>query len=182
MFGLSLERSIYVQAKGFHKASELLATSLAEPFCMTATVTNSAFASELYLKCLIILETGQLMKDQHNLRKLFNKLHEDTKKTIENNFDKGMSEAPEISEEAKAQVGGRTPPRTLWEALEQGGDAFVRWRYIYEDDNLKFFALFPLPKFLEDVILTRKPAWKDFKLTLRKLPSAQPTSPAQKGL
>jgi hypothetical protein len=171
MYNLSLEQSIFVQANGFHKASELLATTLVNPFCMTAMVTNSAFASELYLKCLIIIETGQLMKDQHNLRKLFLKLREDTQKTIENHFDEEMAKAPDISEEAKARLGGRIPPTTLREALVQGGDAFIKWRYIYEDTNLQFFALFPLPKFLADVILARKPEWKNFELTLGKLPS-----------
>jgi hypothetical protein len=180
MYNLSLEQSIYVQAKGFHRAADSLAFGLdKDPFRATAVVTNSAFASELYLKCLIILETGQLIKNQHDLRKLFLKLHEDTQKAIERNFDQEMAKAPEISEAAKVRTGGRKPPRTLREALTQGGDAFIKWRYLYEDESLEFFALFPLPKFLEQTILTRKPEWRDFQLTLAKLPDA-PTFPSQK--
>ena len=181
MYGLSLEQSIYVQAKGFHKAAESLVADLdKDPFRATATVTNSAFASELYLKCLILLETGQLMKEQHNLRKLFLRLHSSTQNTIETEFDTELAKAPELSEEAKAHLKGRTPPKTLREALAEGGDAFIKWRYIYEDDNHDFFALFPLPKILAGVIIARKPEWKDFKLTLGKLVSVPPTSPAQK--
>ena len=143
-------------------------------------VTNSAFASELYLKCLVLLETGQLMKAQHNLRKLFSKLRGKTQNAIETQFNEEMAKAPAIGAEAKTQLGGKEPPRTLREALKEGGEAFIKWRYMYENDNLQFFGLFPLPPILDGIILVQKPGWKDFKLTLAMLPNAPPTSPVQK--
>lgn len=143
-------------------------------------VTNSAFASELHLKCLILLETGQLVKSQHNLRKLFSKLRGKTQNAIETQFNEEMAKAPAIGAEAKTQLGGKKPPRTLREALKEGAEAFVTWRYVYENDNLQFFGLFPLPQILDGIILDQKPQWKDFKLTLAMLPNAPPASPAEK--
>jgi HEPN domain-containing protein len=180
MYGLNLDQSIYVHARGFHQASEYLATTLGKPNPMAgaAVVINSAFASELYIKCLILLEKGQLIKDQHDLGKLFRQLHADTQTMIETPFDAEMARGPEISDATKAMLGARRPPRTLREALAEGADAFVRWRYLYETDDSRhrFFALFPLPKILNAVILGRKPGWSNFAISLARLPDAPPTS------
>ena len=148
-----------------------------------AVVTNSAFASELYLKCLIQLETRQLIKDEHNLRTLFAKLPDKTKEDIEKRFNALMTE-PEydrsrMSKEMQEAISKR--PKTFRDSLKAGGNAFVEWRYLYEAGEASNpFGLFNLPTVLREVILERQPEWGRFGFTLTKISDVRPTSPSQK--
>ena len=51
------------------------------------TVVMSAFALELYLKCLIAIGTGKKPPPGHNLRRLFNKLTDKMQAKIRGYFD-----------------------------------------------------------------------------------------------
>ncbi len=183
MFNLKIPQNIFVHADGFLKAGTPVSDP-PHPLDMIPLVTNNAFAAELYLKCLIHVETGQLIKAEHNLQKLFSKLPEKTQTEIEKRFDAEISKGPEMdrsnaSEELKEAA--RSRPASLRAALKEGADAFVEWRYLYEDNLSKnFFALFPLPAILRYVILERKPDWAKFQITMTKIASPLSTSPAPK--
>jgi HEPN domain-containing protein len=188
MFNLKIPQSIFAHADGFLKATQNLQKPQLDPLCFAALVTNSAFASELYLKCLIHLETGQIYKDEHNLRKLFFRLKGKTQDAIEAKFaveyephKMDISQVPEHLK-AKAQLAAEILPKTLREALKEGALAFITWRYLYEDEREigDAFGLFPLPQILREEILTRKPEWRFFGISRQKWSGPQPTSPAPK--
>ncbi len=188
MFNLKPPHSIFVHADGFLKTAVLLnkppGTLGFDPFFSVALVTNSAFAIELYLKCLIHIETGKLKKSQHNLRKLFGKLREETQQEIEKQFNAlpintteyDLSNAPKEAREAT-----ESRPRNFRDALKTGAEAFVEWRYLYETDGTSNpYGLFALPWILRNVILARVPAWANWGVQVVKVADALPTSPAPK--
>ena len=89
--------NIFVVADQFRNASKVLNLALAGVVTMAAEkvpfdvqmpmATCSAFALELYLKCLIAMETGKKPPGIHELDKLFRKLHLDTQAKIRRHFD-----------------------------------------------------------------------------------------------
>ena len=188
MFNLKPPQSIFVHADGFLRAAGYLnkppETGRLDPLCFAALVANSAFASELYLKCLIRVDTGQIVKAEHDLRKLFLKLPPNTQAEIETPFNAQMAKNPifdlsKISKEAAAVIAMR--PKTLRDALTKGRTAFVEWRYLYEDEGaLRTFDLFGLPPILRKVILVRHPEWAGFSIKLTEVGHALPTSLTQK--
>lgn len=186
MFNLKIPQSIFAHADGFLKTVSILHTDPPNPLCLTAIVVNSAFASELYLKCLLHIETGKLFKGQHDLGKLFAKLSAATQAEIEGPFDEQLSRGPKYDfsgASKEAQEAAVRQPKNLRDALRAGREAFVEWRYLYEIDDLtqaNFFSLFPLPDILRVVILRKRPEWGRFRITMTKIADALPTSPVQK--
>lgn len=119
----------------------------------------SAFASELYLKCLICIETGNL-EFGHELRPLFKKLSEASQKSIQRRWD-AMVATPQrrrIYEALKAVTGEVVPMDLDW-ALRNGGDGFVELRYLHENEGGTRFLLGDFPQLLRDEILLHKPEW-----------------------
>src|SRR5689334_18678090 len=131
MFGLKIPQSIFFHADSFLKAS-IAKSEPPDPYEMIVLVTSSAFACELYLKCLIHIETGRLNQSEHNLRKLFAKLSPATQAEIEEKFnavmakqkDYDVSNAPDPIQAAEAV---RLNPKNFRDALKAGADAFVDW-------------------------------------------------------
>ena len=80
---------------------------------------NGLFACELYLKCLLGDKLSQISKTRtHNLKSLYNKLDNDTKKILKD-----------------VQI---DPKYKLEDLLKNIGNGFIAWRYIFEDGNEKF--------------------------------------------
>lgn len=126
----------------------------------------SAFASELYLKCLLCLETGNVPQT-HNLKALFRDLKPETKAKIEHLWN---AHAPELEELwlTMERTTGNTIPRDLSALLDMSGKAFTELRYAHEDEHTSFLVG-DLPPMLQRIILEQNPAWA----TLRHAP---PTS------
>jgi hypothetical protein len=154
-----------------------------DPLCFSPLVANLAFASELYLKCLIIIETKQQAIMQRDLRKLFSMLPQKTREEIEKRCDAiltkppqyDLSNAPDHAKEAEAQR-----PKNFRDALKAGKDAFKDWRYMYEGDAAPPFALLIFPDILRAIILERHPEWGFFQLRMQKIAGVPPTFQAQK--
>jgi len=174
---LSPPQSIFVHADGFLTAARSLQNPSGgppfNPFCAPAIVTNLAFSTELYLKCLLQVETKQVVKEGHNLQKLFLMLPEQIRQEIEIVFNAVMAKAPAVdlsSLPKDAQTAAAKQPKNLLDALKAGGNAFVEWRYLYEfDENANAFGLFPLPEILRNIILKRKPEWAHFSIQMKKI-------------
>jgi hypothetical protein len=72
-------RKIFVHATKFHEADHRLRNTVPPdrpedvPKIAHPAMVLSAFASELYLKCLLCIEKGSA-PEEHNLKKLFNGL------------------------------------------------------------------------------------------------------------
>ncbi len=174
-----LERRIYIQAQGFH----LIATQnlrMGTPWgpntALPAMVCN-AFANELYLKCLIYLESGQIIKT-HDLHKLFRMLKPESRKVIEERFDTIAEKSGPQNSEMWFQRTGKHLGWRLKDAIEDGAEAFVEWRYLFEDpEATKHYGLIPLPDVLREFIIERYPNFKKFGYTLKERIPHPPTSP-----
>jgi hypothetical protein len=120
----------------------------------------SVFASELYLKCLLCVETGTV-PDTHNLKALFKRLQPTTRRALEDLWDAHIR----TPLRQKAMDAIRTLPEgqnlrlDLQYALDIGANSFTELRYIYEKKKT-FFLLSDFPDLLRKVILDRLPAGK----------------------
>ena len=111
----------------------------------------SALASELFLKCLLLIENKPPGRT-HLLNKLYEELNDSTKARIESGWATMMGHrAGDI--EAREREYGIEIPRDLPTALADCGDAFRLLRYIYEDPAAPKFYITDLPVVLQDVIL-----------------------------
>jgi len=122
------------------------------------SIVLSAFASELFLKCLLLIE-GKGTHNCHDLHVLYKKLSPQAQTLIASKWDFPTRRAAEI---AFAEMeSGQKMPTDLDSALIRGGNAFKKMRYIYEDPLGTDFYLIDLPRILHDVILALKPEWKN---------------------
>jgi hypothetical protein len=161
--------AVFEHAECFYRASMALhalkpdprsdmhaAITLAEPL-----IVLTALASELFLKCLICIETGNTSRG-HNLGALFDQLSEMTRARIQERWE-GEVAFRRREEWDNLQRFGLDMPRDLISALAKGGSAFERYRYSYEGntEGLHHY-LEDLPALLERLILEIRPELKAF--------------------
>ena len=152
---------IYRQAEGFRLAY-LRLLQAEDPSLQQqlgpAMIVNSAFSAELFLKCLICLETGSVPRG-HHLKKLFLDLRSSTRKQIEAIWDVHAETKITYYAQLEAFL-GKTISLNLINALTDGNQVFEQMRYIYESDGNYSFRITDLPNLLRTVILERRPEWE----------------------
>lgn len=119
----------------------------------------SAFASELYLKCLLCIETGNVARG-HDLKGLFLRLELSTRKRLEDLWNVSL-ERPERQRELDRIRGmpeGDQLQADLLSVLGKCSNAFEELRYFYEKKR-GYFLLGGFPDMLHAVILDRFPEW-----------------------
>ena len=86
---------IFQHASHFHESARRLRDSVPHdrpdqvPLIAHPSMTLSAFASEVYLKCLLCAETGDVPND-HNLKALFDRLQPSTRRRLEDLWDEDI--------------------------------------------------------------------------------------------
>ena len=149
--------SIFFQADAFNYAArKLTQPGVPSIHLLVAQVVNSSFASELYLKCIILIETGKVPRG-HHLRKLFHRLKDESKQVIENEWNAEHAKKSAALDEIDRRSGSPVTPRNLKVALAGEGNAFEKWRYAHEPGPLSGFWLGNLPAILRRHILTIRP-------------------------
>ncbi|WP_144030871.1 hypothetical protein [Bradyrhizobium japonicum] len=121
----------------------------------------SAFASELYLKCLFVLETSRDPPEIHDLRKLFLLLSQAARDELEAAWNLYAAQPNRVRVyEAIERLTGSVVPRDLRWSLRNGSDAFTSLRYLHEErnQNTKFF-LGDFPAMVRGIVLRRRPQW-----------------------
>jgi hypothetical protein len=144
-----------------------LAVTIGEPVMVLGALTI-----ELFLKCLICIETGAVPRG-HDLRELFDRLAPATQARILRTWD-GDIAVHRASEWDRIESGlGQKIFRDLPSALSAASKAFERLRYSYEGNtaDVQYF-LQDLPQLLGRVILERKPEWKGLRRPYRPLPTS----------
>jgi hypothetical protein len=124
-------------------------------FMASPSMVMSAFAIELFLKCLLVLE-GKEYGRIHSLDVLYQKLSPKQKRRIEEVWDR---EARPKVEKLNQQFG--LGPSDLPNALVTCGRTFEHMRYGYEDPDRQAFYLGELPTILWRIILDIHPEWVD---------------------
>lgn len=153
-------RDIFAHADRFHWAESSLrnasTSQLALKFAHPAMVL-SAFASELYLKCIHCIDSG-LVPPGHDIEKLFNGLPHLRRARITQIWDAKM-----VNDDAELQKHDRALgfkiPRDLPTALKDCSRGFEQLRYVYENpEDVKFYIV-EFPRVLRPAILEIQPAW-----------------------
>jgi hypothetical protein len=91
-------------------------------------VVLHAFSLELFLKCLILLDSGNIPQS-HNSLQLFNALGAVNQARLVKNYKDHLKTDPTIAAAIKA---GKQSDYEIANVLTVTGDAFVRFRYIFE--------------------------------------------------
>lgn len=123
---------------------------LAARLCQQPAMVISAFASELFLKCLLIIERKN-PPVSHNLLKLFNLLENEQKAQIALLWKLDQTRRKTDIDQAEQTLGVKIP-RDLMTALKDCQDVFPAMRYLYEDPLRPNFYITFFPHHVRDVI------------------------------
>jgi hypothetical protein len=176
---------IFVHARGFLVAEDALgsltithnkqqvAANVVQP-----VMVLSAFTTELFLKCLICLETT-LTPQGHHLFELFQQLRPETQDKIIQLWEMHVVPIrdPEwaLIEKSRSFSSGKFK-RDLPGALSDSSRAFEEIRYAYEPGNRKgIFNIIDLPRLLHRVILEMKPEWLNLGREVKLVGAVPPT-------
>jgi Family of unknown function (DUF5677) len=156
---------IFLHAYHFHESDHRLrkgpSTKDIDEVMLIAhpSMVLSAFASELYLKCLLCVETGKVPKE-HHLKSLFLRLDLSTRKRLQDLWNESLKR-PERQRELDCIRGlpeGDQLQPDLLNVLGLCSNAFEELRYLYETKG-SYFLLHNFPDMLHTVILERFPDW-----------------------
>jgi len=155
-------KKVFDQAERFRIADRLLRSDRFKmqvtEVIMLPAIVLSAFSSELFMKCMLLLEGGKLERT-HNLHCLFGKLTPSTQDKIAALWDAEIATDKEQLDQLQAAAGVPVP-RDLDGVLRACGDAFTAIRYEYEDPLRANFLMSELPPMLKEVVLVGRPDWK----------------------
>ena len=127
--------------------------------------TIMAFSVETYLKCLRMVECGEILSG-HDLKELFDDLPEPIRSEIRFRHAQHEMVNKAFKELRKSRL-----PTDLQFLLAKGKDFFDDCRYAYEGeqgDGVWSSDVFML--IIKDLILERKPEWDTAQLNRRRLP------------
>ena len=132
--------AIFRTADAYYQGGLVLGAKIPKSgFYVLPYAVLGALTLELYLKCLIALETGKNPPRGHNLEKLFNNLSKDGRKKIRLCYDN-----PQHPKEIEWREKLKNPPANVPEDIKQtlifnfdddlrrSSRAFERFRYAYE--------------------------------------------------
>lgn len=164
-YDANLARAMFEYGYAYHEAAVILgpqnkcvARGKSIPYRNAAkvipTAVCAAIATEIYLKCLVLIDTGTAARG-HDLNRLFELL------------TPGMRSAIGVSyNDAHKQVTYQIPPGAsnrafgLDHALTMASKVFEKMRYAYEKPN-DVLSIFPvLPYALQQTIVAINPDWK----------------------
>jgi hypothetical protein len=150
---------IFAHAESFYRALDTIhrqdrnfVGNVALPLGVLTT-----FASELYFKCAIFIETGKMTKG-HYLYDLFTKLSPKSQARLEELWDHVTAPREEVLRNTELSM-GRKLPRDLRSNLIECNKAFEDLRYLYELEKPKKFVfnIGDLPRPLRALVLELKP-------------------------
>ena len=165
---------IFMQADGFSSAYALMVAERIDPKLAgkiaAPAIVMSALASELFLKCLVCLETGKAPRG-HYLKQLFDGVSIERRRLITAIWDGDIVPLRSPSWDQMKLHFGEDIPRALPDALSAANQAFEKVRYSYEDelDGLRFI-LGDLPWVLKRVILQMCPDWRGLRRVMKPMP------------
>lgn len=148
-------KELFLQAESFALTQNvLLRPEMTKYVAYTGApaVVLSAFAAELFLKCLLLLQKSAGWG--HDLEKLFNALTPVTRERVAANWKA-------ILERKKDQYLGEK--YDLEESLKVAANAFDAVRYAHEGVEDVHFNLSDFPEALRTTIIEAKPEWADLR-------------------
>jgi HEPN domain-containing protein len=129
-----------------------LATTIGEPAMVIGALTI-----ELFLKCLICIETGNVPRG-HDLKGLFDSLGEHPRTRIEDGWTNEIAKDRSTQWDHLETITGVKIARDLPTALTVASRTFERLRYSYEGNTADLqYYLQDLPELLGRIILDMRP-------------------------
>lgn len=119
-----------------------------------AARVNHSYAFELYLKCLMIIETGEYYRC-HDLLFLFNELPLTTRTNIEERFNNDV-----IFFRRNMTYFGLFVNPSLHDLLKEASTAFMDFRYLFEKTSNTLYDLAPVIECIRHEIFQKKPELK----------------------
>lgn len=120
-----------------------------------ATHVNHAYAFELFLKCLMIIETGEY-ESGHHLFELFKSISNNAKANIEQHFNQNHA----FIRRNRTYLGIFEKP-SIYKLLEEANKAFIDFRYLFSRSNTPNYELDGLIESVKYEIFRLKPELKD---------------------
>jgi hypothetical protein len=167
-----------MHALGFHVAENALGSLTQTPNAqlggqvVQAQMVVSALTTELFLKCLVCIET-KLTPQGHHLSELFKLLKPQTQSKTIHLWDTHIVPVRDPQWkiiENSLQGAAEKFKRDLPGALVAASRAFERIRYNYEPDSkTASFYVGDLPRILHRVILEMKPEWGNLGRDVKKV-------------
>jgi hypothetical protein len=158
---LKRAQTVLHHAHGFLRSNDILRTAAdvdQQPVgIILPMLTMQAFAIELLLKCLILIDDAD-PPYVHKLKQLFDLLASETRDEVVRRWDEGPRKK---IEQIAIQFSFSSD---LPSSLEACGDAFVQLRYAFDKPEKLMFHLDGLPIVLVDVIALKQPnfvVWVD---------------------
>jgi hypothetical protein len=172
---------IFVHAEQFRAAARWLPEAQKHKFLYPvdmAVPVCSAFALELYFKCLLVI-SGNLIPPEHDLKKLFNKLIPSHKARIKQLSEAYMGDLRIWLTEEHKKIGKPVPTIDVNYVLRASKNAFEMTRYLYETGlpEGRGWIADTIVEGTRDTILELHPEWEgrrtNIQLTMRTLPTVQ---------
>jgi len=142
-------------AEVFRAGSGILSRHM--PALMFPMVMCASFSLELYLKSLVLLESGEAERG-HNLETLFSKVSPESQRAIRENYEKKRTEQNAMFAASKVPP----LPKTDFDfILHASAEAFENFRYAYEGivkDQTGWLAG-PIGECVRERIMALHPEW-----------------------
>lgn len=157
-------RLIFLTAESFRLASGIMghASTVEGRQVLVPSLVCIAFACELYLKCLITIEVEKGFTKVHKLGELFRQLPANIQQTVRQRAAEAATKKREIYEQLLKPAGIKSPPLLDFdEALKRSEDAFVKWRYPFDEtapEDRAWHAT-EILNAIRDLIIEREPSW-----------------------
>lgn len=153
---------IYVQANSFQSALHFLSSN-EDPNHMAAVafpaVVLAAFASELFLKCIICIE-GKPVPHWHDLKSLYDLTSKPAQTRMKTYWGLMLHHRADFIARNEQSM-NEVIPRDLERCLELGSRSFEELRYCYEPRATQSqFLLSDFPVVARSAILEVKPEWR----------------------
>lgn len=162
--------AIFVVAEQYYRAAEHLGNAKRAGYAFDVrmpAIVCSAFALELFLKCLLAMDTG-ICPELHDLRHLFNRLPNPRQQTIRDRFAPHLDQASEyIFDSAQKAAVFPLPLVTFDYVLDMSRNAFPISRYIYEGlPGKSGWVAAGILDATRQTILSVHPEWARFEMSL----------------
>ena len=144
--------------------ADILTTKEIEGYVGDPCLVISALATELYIKCLLVLFDVPLKEitQFHNLYALNSKLPQQVQDRIEQLWDIDIWRQPvrDFLRLVQDEIIKQEIPRHYSTALHFGAKTFVDLRYVYEKPRDVNNIISELPSILRRVIIEIRPDWQ----------------------
>jgi hypothetical protein len=160
---------IFLHANDFHNALVYLSSNEAPSHMAVVAfpaLVLAAFASELFLKCIICMD-GKKVPKWHDLKNLFDLTSQSSQRRMEKHWASMLDHRADIIARMEKSTGQKFP-RDLSTCLALGSGAFEQLRYSYERGSTIFF-LSDFPAVARLSILEVKPEWAATRRNISKL-------------